>query len=249
MAWLDDFYRREHQRLIYEREQNQPPSATTPSIPTGLEADRAHLYNPLAAILAPAAQALVSGLIYGLAALVLAWLTDRPEPWRWGAAAFVVAQAVIWSTGLARWMSLTKPLNVLDWAERLLARDIDGDGAIAGEVIPAPQIVRIEIKQQNGQAARTNILDLPIDGDRLQQLAAGLAAGQPLSEAEWSGGGRPLSRNEFRQVRQALLDRGLATWTSELDRRQGVRLTADGLTVFQAMAAGAPSPTLAERNP
>jgi hypothetical protein len=106
-----------------------------------------------------------------------------------------------------------------------------------------PKIIKLEITKPTDGGTSTAMIDLPIGADALQALAAGLVAGAPFSEVEWSGAGKPLSRSEFRAVRQALLDRGLAAWASEKDRRQGLHLTPEGVTVFTSIA-GAPLPRL-----
>ena len=101
---------------------------------------------------------------------------------------------------------------------------------------PAPP-VRIEVLE--GRATR--FVDLPASEAQLIDLAAGLLEGQTLSEAAWTGGGRPFTRAEFSTLRAELMRRGLATWNNPKTPARGAALTAPGRAVmrhYASMAAG-----------
>jgi len=236
MAWLDDVYRREAERHRAALLANQPQA---PQVPAGLESDRAYLHTPFSGVFVPALQSVGSGLVYGITALVVSWIVGLPDPGRWFLASFAICQAVYWTLALRRWMALTAPMYLLDWLERVTGHDINGDGRIADD-LPPPQIVRIEVKRENGQSSQTSILDLPgLNEDKVKRLAAGLVNGAPFSQREWSD--MFPSRDEFNRTRELLIEQKLLAWKSEKDRRQGVGLTDDGVRVF-SLLAGLPVP-------
>ena len=95
---------------------------------------------------------------------------------------------------------------------------------------------RVEVEVSKPDEKAMQFLDLPGTGDQLGQLARGVLAGRSFSEAEWSGGGRPYARSEFRELRGELLARGLLEWRNDNAPAQGVQLTAPGRAVFRRIA-------------
>ena len=98
---------------------------------------------------------------------------------------------------------------------------------------------RVEVEVSKPDSKQMTFLDLPGDRQQLGQLASGVLAGRSFSEGEWSGGGRPYSRSEFRELRGELLERGLLTWRNHDAPAQGVQLTAPGRAVFRRLAGDA----------
>jgi len=101
---------------------------------------------------------------------------------------------------------------------------------------PAQRRDRVEVEVSKPEERAMMFLDLPGSADQLAQLASGVLAGKPFSEGTWSGGGRPYTRAEFRQLRGDLLERGLLTWRNDSAPAQGVELTAPGRAVFRKIA-------------
>ena len=129
--------------------------------------------------------------------------------------------------------------------ERLTGADLNFDGYIgAPQPLPAPQpqTVRVEVIQDQGQ--RGDFIDLPYP-DRIPQLAAGLLQGRTFNQTAWTGHGAIFSRSEFDQVRDTLIQRGLAAWKNDNAKAQGVELTAAGRAVMRRLAN--PSPPLPQQ--
>jgi len=101
---------------------------------------------------------------------------------------------------------------------------------------PAQRRDRVEVEVSEPGEKRMSFLDLPGSAEQLAQLASGVLAGKPFSEGTWSGGARPYTRAEFRQLRGDLLERGLLTWRNDSAPAQGVELTAPGRAVFRKIA-------------
>jgi len=97
-------------------------------------------------------------------------------------------------------------------------------------------VVSVEVSDLD--RGRWRFADLPVDADRLGQLASGVLSGRSLSEADWTGRGALFSRSEFRTLRGALLERDFVSWRNDDAPQQGLELTALGQRVFGALAEG-----------
>jgi len=80
--------------------------------------------------------------------------------------------------------------------------------------------------------------DLPIDEDRLRQLAQAALEGTAITQENFAGGDRLLSRGEFDQTAQLLMELGILAWKSERDPAQGRALTIGGRHALQAWIEG-----------
>ena len=201
-----------------------------PTIPLPAQPAPPTLHSFTAGILIPGAQASITGIMIAIPAGVIAYLAQFQAPWAWSLLTWSLVQAIAWLRLLWRWLDLTRPL------ELATGLDLDGDGQI-GE----PATVRIQLTSDDGR--QTQLMDLPTTEAKLITLAHALAAGAPLSESEWTGAGKLYSRSEFRTLRDEFLARGLVTWTSPDDHRQGVTLTKPGRAMMQYLATRHPSPT------
>ncbi|RLG19513.1 hypothetical protein DRN74_06740 [Candidatus Micrarchaeota archaeon] len=174
----------------------------------------------------PALQALLLAVVWGLAAVVVAAVVVIISglAWWFAAAVFVVVVVVVLAWQATAGVQLRRELL---WRQEVLEGvDLDGDGVVGS---PALQV---EVKEGN----RVRFVDFGVDEERVAQLARGVLAGRPLSEAEWSGRGAPFSLREFRRLRGELIERGLAAWVNERAHSQGVVLTAAGRAVFRRIA-------------
>jgi len=92
--------------------------------------------------------------------------------------------------------------------------------------------LRLDITNHN----RVQILDLPIQPEQLKGWADGLANGLSLSESTWTGSGKLFSTNEYRSLRDTLIQRGLARWNNPGSPKQGWELTVAGRAVVRETA-------------
>ena len=98
--------------------------------------------------------------------------------------------------------------------------------------------MRVILEEDQGR--HIEFIDLP-HADRLPVLAAGLLAGRSFNQAAWTGAGGLFSRAEFDQLRDVLIERGLAAWKNPNARAQGVELTAAGRAVMRRLAERSPA--------
>lgn len=96
------------------------------------------------------------------------------------------------------------------------------------------QTVRVEVIEEQGRKGQ--YIDLPATAGQLQRLAAAVLRGASLSEGQWTGAGAPFSRAEYRQLREELIRRGLASWRNPHAPAQGFELTAAGRAVMRRLA-------------
>lgn len=187
-------------------------------------------------VLTPGAQALVTGILSGVALGAILWLLKVESAWRYSLALIPVTWFLVWLLSLSHWRGSL---------EKILGRDIDNDGYI-GE--PPPQRyepVRVELIQDGGR--HVDYLDLPAKPEQLRALADGLSAGRQFSLSAWSGAGKAFSRSEFEALRSALLARGLARWRNPESQAQGIELLASGRAILRQFSSDTHSPTLRER--
>ena len=90
--------------------------------------------------------------------------------------------------------------------------------------------------------ASTKIFKLNASTRQLEQLSIGLiVASDPFSEKRWSGRGKPFSVNQFRDLRDEMVRRGLACLVNEKDPRQGYTLTRVGINLLKRYLPHSPA--------
>ena len=129
--------------------------------------------------------------------------------------------------------------------ERLVGADLNGDTFIGQpdqQMLPAPaERITVEVVQESGR--RGDILDLPIDREKLTALASGLTQGRQFAQSVWTGNGAVFTRSEFEATRTALITAGLLTWNKDGHPSQGVRVTPAGRAIFRRLAGQHPPTT------
>ena len=83
---------------------------------------------------------------------------------------------------------------------------------------------------------------LPATMAQMQDLAAGLLAGQSFTERNFTGSGKPFSSANFRSLRDELVKRGMLAAVSDKDPRAGYRLTYAGKAAMRAFLPDDPPP-------
>lgn len=166
--------------------------------------------------------AIITGLILGISAWVLAGLLEFDRPWLYGAGVLVVMTSLTW-------LLLVK--RSLRMIENILGVDLDG-------FIGEPEQPRIIIMDPTDKGRTQGIIlhDLPGGEGKFARLSAGVLNDVPLAERYWTGSAGPYSLNEFRDLRDYLLLRGLLSWQSEQDHRQGVDIEAPGRALMRSYA-------------
>lgn len=165
--------------------------------------------------------AILSGLILGVSAWVLAGLLEIERPWLYGAGVLVITISTTWL------LLLKRSLRML---EAVLDIDIDRDGSI-GDPLP-PRIVIMD-ETDKGRTEGLILHDLPGGEARFARLSAGVLNDVPLAERFWTGSAGPYSLSQFRELRDYLLLRGLLSWQSEQDHRQGLDVLPPGRALMR----------------
>jgi len=169
------------------------------------------------------ASAIVTFASVGIVALALSWSIGVP-----GVAAGVVLAAV-WFWRLKNWESLL-------WAtERITGVDINRDGEI-GEPGPGRRTVQLEISSPDepGSIRYLNIPD-PLFAKLPEVAHRVIMSRTPFSQAAMTGKGRPLSRNEFNDLRDLFVARGVATWRDGEHPQRGIEFTPFGLSLMRKL--------------
>ena len=167
------------------------------------------------------ASATVTFAAVGIVAIALRWSVGVP------AVAAALALFLVWFWRLMKWESLL-------WAtERITGIDLDRDGAV-GE--PGRRTVQLEIVRPD-QPGMFQYLNMPEElFAKLPEVANRLInSGTPFSQSAMTGKGRPLSRNEFNELRDLLVARGAAQWRDEDNPTRGVDLTPYGKAVMRKL--------------
>lgn len=168
------------------------------------------LQNPIAALLIPAAQAMISGLLVGIISAALGG-----DGLAWGAVAALLA----WLVLITRWGDLI--------------REIVHPSPDPGQA--AEMTLKIAVLEEQGRAG----MFAELRGFSLEQLAIlakGLEAGETMNEAAWTGPGKPFSRSQFYELRQVFLSRGWARWRSSTTPARGIELSRPGQAVMRYLS-------------
>jgi len=185
---------------------------------------RVHYASREPGILVPFWQAVISGFLAAVAVLVSGLAVGWSGAWILALVVFALGSLGMWFFLLADWRKLIHKL------EDFTKTDINKDFTI-GE----PERVRVEISENGGQNVK--ILDLPCSLEKLSMLARETLRGVPLSESNWTGGGKPFNRRDFSTIRADLLKRGLLAWVSPGTTARGVMLTKTGKSAFKYLAS------------
>lgn len=169
-------------------------------------------------VLVPFAQALISGAVLSATlaapALLLAWdISVALVPG-------VVAAGALWAVLLLS-------------NRKLLRRNEYYRGA---DQAPPAQRHEYTIAQPDadGQPAHWNTVITDVDPARLATFARAILNGQSTAVAAWTGTGKLLTRDEYEDLRDQLVNHGFARWGR--DRNQGWALTAKGSAWFKQLA-------------
>ena len=195
--------------------------------------DNSYLHTISAGVVLPLMQALVTGGIIGLVAMLVCRKYEMADWGYWSALCGVLVTLGYWLMAQTIWRRLVRMVEMA-WQ-----RDIDGDGYV-GEPEPAPS-VRVEVTERdNGGFSNTQIATLPF-ADRIPLLAQGLLSGVPFSDRRWAGDGRLFTDGELTQVRMELLGRGLIELKVPTAPKQGYVLTRAGRAVMRHFAKQTPA--------
>jgi hypothetical protein len=162
---------------------------------------------------------LLTGLFVSLVVSILVILAGWPKPEAWTAGSFAIVAAAAWLHLVASWKRAHYP------EPELLE----------------PEHVRVDVLDRSEPGfLEGQYLDLPIDVERLVQIALSIERGAGFSLG-LTGGAGPLSRSEFEALRDVFLIRGLARWKNERAHSQGIELSERGRSMMRVFAARASS--------
>jgi hypothetical protein len=213
---------------------NYYPDAQTHQVNQSAEVIK-HYQGIYPSFVIPFIQAFITGFLVGLVVFSIALIGHWSKPWAYWLITWFVIQAVAWGFLLWGWRSVIYRLEVM------LNLDLTGDQVVG----PPKQTIRIEVSQDNGK--RLQFADLEVEADQLVRVARSVLAGASFSEGSLTGYAAPLSRSQFRSLRDTFLARGWIAWKNNDAKAQGLEFTRAGLAVMRGIENMANHPTPAER--
>jgi hypothetical protein len=193
-----------------------------------------YLHTHTAGALVPLAQAAITGaLVAGIACTVLVW-QSVPDTLVYTVLTFLGVTLAAWIVLQRHWFSLTA-------IEKATGLDINGDGVI-GEKTKRNHVVSIDLRTiDQGGYQKSVRVDLPVSEQDLAIVAAGIVAGRPFTEREWTGSTNPLSVNQFRDIRDEMIKRGILEPVNPKAPQQGYKFTMAGMHAMKYFAALSPT--------
>ena len=179
-----------------------------------------------AAVLIPALQAGITGLIIGILGGTVAMLAGASF-WKWALLTGAASGLLAWWAALASW------------------RDAVYQARQEPPKVDQAETVRLEILDLDNPQPWGAWLNLAIDPEAARKALTMLADGKDLSMGALTGRGNPLSRTEFVILRDALIDAGLAHWNNPRSHSQGCALSVGGRAVLRRYAYRLPASPLA----
>lgn len=185
--------------------------------PAGAEFSRevpaADLSGVEAGVKTPLFQATITGVVACLLAIIgaVTWHWPKATPLIIG----VVAFCLTW------WLLLIDSRRLLKTVERVVGRDLDGDGAIG---------FTVEVTDLTGGKKQMRYCHFPARPDQVMAFAAAMINGQTTIY-----GNHGLSRRVFSKLRDEAVARGLCAWVDPDAHTQGIELTRAGAHVFERL--------------
>ena len=198
---------------MYTHKQDIPQA-----LPPVVEPERYRLHNTEAGVKVPFSQALISGVISGVAALIIAWVFDVLDPWKPGLVMFALITPLVWFTSRRNWVGLVN--RVEEWT----GLDLPGNDAPEDKAV-----TYIDLTTKVGATRRTQNLVIPATEEQLRKFAKGLLIDNVTpAERNWTGRGRPFSIDKYEEFRSYLEKAELLTKSNDKSNNQGFTLTAKG---------------------
>ena len=188
--------------------------------PPGSEYSRETPLADMSSIEAGVKTPLFQSLLTGVGAALLTGLGCVFKGWHW------VTIPTVWVivSVLAWWLLLLNTRGLLKTVERVVGRDLDGDGAIGFSV---------EITLPPSEGKKMLFANFPgCRPEHVKRFARVAVDGKPTSE------GAGLSRTRFVAIREESLRRGLVRWRDPEYHTTGLETTSLGRAAFQSLLDG-----------
>ena len=175
-------------------------------------------------VIVPLAQAAITAIIIGiLAGIITLW---RRWAWPIPFIAFSITFAMSW------WWLLLDHRSLLRVTERVIGRDVDGDGFV-GAPSPAPvQETAIAYTEPTPGGLHMERDTLKISQAELAFIGRQVIInGQPFSKA--IADGQNITENRFREVQAIMREKGFARYKNPTAPKQGTELTRKGIATVR----------------
>jgi hypothetical protein len=200
--------------------------------------NKEYLHTLVAGALLPFWQALISGAIAFVAALIIMLAIRSSEPFLSTGIVAVLVLAAVWLAAQWRWFTLT--------AERMTGVDLNRDGVIGDARRAEPRReVRVRLQDTRNGRYSEQVQDYPASMEQLQRLAIGiLKLDAPFTVRRWcsevDGGEKVFTQAEFQELRSAFLkartldNKPLLAAASKARAQKGYEFTDEGRQVLEA---------------
>jgi hypothetical protein len=184
-------------------------------------------------VLVPVLQSGISGIVSGILGGAGAGIAGLPHP------VLIGLGAGACGLGLAWVVILREHRQALWEIEKIVGRDLDGDGVV-GRLVPKPEPLKVEVttRDERGRLRQMQWLDLPpsITDETLADLAeAVLLNGRDFSRRKLPDG--LLSPDDYGAIKDAMLQGGLLRYKGK-GEQAGVELTGAGRAFLRQFIDG-----------
>jgi len=206
-----------------------------------------YLHNAKEGALVPLLKSVITGLVFGLPATLIAHQAGSMDWWFIGLVTWFVVQAIVWLAAQTHIVMLSI------WAlEAILNKDFDGDGVRGNPNSRKPSEplgVKVTLRHvnENGHISHSRYVVLQGDPVSIWMFTSAVLKGSALAERAWMGEGKPFSPTEFRENMRILKQEKLIELKNSRNENDGYRLTPEGVgaledTRDQIMAHISPPP-------
>lgn len=187
----------------------------------------------------PTLQMIITGIVAGIATLVVLWVLNVLDPWKPALIVTVITWLAGWVLLQFHWFRLTE----VERLERLLKTDLNGDGLVGKQ---KPTYTRVTVYRQEGGRIKSSVsADIPLSPSELEQLAKALIIrGMSFSETVFLAEPRfipGMTAPRFRQLQDIMEKRGLIVLKKPPHKNQGYKLSEDGEALLVDILRNSPT--------
>lgn len=193
--------------------------------------DQAYLHTTQSGALVPLIQSVITGALITAPIVIILVKLNATDIFTWSLLVFFSITAGMWTYSWMHWLGLT--------LERMTGIDLNGDGVICDEVIVP---VRVDIEQTDDNIHTTTRARFPNERKLVAVADAIVNSGASFSVREIVEKRKLLSRSEFEDMREEMVNRGIIALKNPVFPHIGYDVTRAGKAVFRDLLDRPPLP-------